>query len=100
MTYYLISPEGDRSGGWWEITDVDEPRSFSFRDGFADADLQPLPDLPTAQNTYSFEAVDGGTHAVFTSVYATAAGLQQVLAMGVEEGATSAINQVDDLLAA
>ena len=100
VTYYMTSPEGERFGGWWEITEVDEPRSFSFRDGFADPDLRPLPDMPVSENTFSFEEVGGGTHAVFTSVYATAAGLEQVLAMGVEEGSTSAINQIDGVLAA
>lgn len=100
MTYYMTSPEGERFGGWWKITEVDQPHSFRFRDGFADADLQPLPDMPVSENVYSFEAADGGTRAVFTSVYATAEGLQQVLRMGVEEGATSAINQIDGFLAA
>ena len=38
MTYYMTSPEGERYAGWWEVTEVDQPRSFTFRDGFADAD--------------------------------------------------------------
>lgn len=100
MSYYMTSPEGERYGGWWEITEVDEPRSFSFRDGFADADLNPVDGMPVSTSTYTFEPADGGTRAVFTSVYASAEALQQVLDMGVQEGATSAINQIDDLLAA
>ncbi|WP_298751867.1 hypothetical protein [uncultured Serinicoccus sp.] len=46
------------------------------------------------------EQVDGGTRATFTSVYDSAEGLQQVLDMGVEEGATGSINQIDGFLAA
>src|SRR5690606_14471123 len=38
MSYYMTGPEGERYGGWWEITEVDKPRSFRFRDGFADTD--------------------------------------------------------------
>ena len=49
---------------------------------------------------FAFDATETGTRATYTSVYDTAEGLQQVLEMGVEEGATSAINQIDDLLAA
>lgn len=98
-TYYMTSPEGERFGGWWQITGVDAPRSFSFDDGFADADLQPVADLPVSHNVYAFESVEGGTRAVFTSTYATAEALQQVLDMGMEEGARSAINQIDDFLA-
>lgn len=56
--------------------------------------------LPVSKNTYSFEAIDGGTRATFTSAYDSAEGLQQVLEMGVVEGATLAINQIDDLVAA
>ena len=98
--YYMTGPDGSRSGGWWRIVAVDEPRSFTFDDGFADADLEPVDTMPVSHSVFAFEAVDGGTRATYTSVYDTAEGLQQVLDMGVEEGATLAINQIDDLLAA
>ena len=64
------------------------------------ADLNPAGDMPVSHNTYAFESTDGGTRATFVSVYDSAEGLQQVLAMGVEEGATTAINQIDAFLAA
>jgi uncharacterized protein YndB with AHSA1/START domain len=100
MTYYMTSPEGERYGGWWEIDEVDAPRSFTFKDGFADDDLNPAADMPVSRNVYAFEEADGGTRAVFTSTFDSADALQQVLDMGVEEGATSSINQIDDYLAA
>lgn len=65
-----------------------------------DDDLNPIDTMPVSRSVYAFEAIDGGTRATFTSVYETAEGLQQVLDMGMEEGATLAINQIDDLLAA
>lgn len=98
--YYMTGPDGSKSGGWWRIVSVDEPRSFSFDDGFADADLNPVDTLPVSHNVHTFEAIEGGTRVTFTSVYDTVEALQQVLDMGVEEGATLAINQIDDLLAA
>ena len=99
--YFMTSPEGEKYYGYWRITSVDEPKGFAFEDGFAlDDAFTPNRDLPVSQNTYAFAEVDGGTEAVFTSVYASAEGLQQVLDMGVVEGASSAINQIDDLLAA
>ncbi|HET8594315.1 MAG TPA: SRPBCC domain-containing protein [Intrasporangium sp.] len=97
--YYMTSPEGEKYGGWWQITAVDEPRSFSFDDGFADAELNPNPDMPVSHNVYTFEDRDGGTLATFTSSYDSAEALQQVLEMGMEEGATLAINQIDAYLA-
>lgn len=99
-TYYMELPEGGRSCGWWQVTAVDAPNSFTFDDGFADVNLQPLDDMPVSANVYSFTESGGVTRAVFTSTYTTAEGLQQVLDMGVIEGATAAINQVDGLLAA
>lgn len=98
-TYYMTSPEGERFAGYWDVTGVDAPTRFTFRDGFAGADLEPNPDLPVSENVYVFESTGGGTTAVFTSTYASAEALQTVLDMGMEEGARSAINQIDGFLA-
>lgn len=99
-TYYMTAPDGEKFAGWWLITAVDEPHSFGFDDGFANNDFTPKPDLPVSQNVFSFAARDGGTEATFWSVYESAESMQQVLDMGIEEGATSAINQIDAFLAA
>jgi len=100
-SYYMTSPEGERYGGWWEVTAVDEPRSFSFDDGFADEDQNPMAGLPVSHNVYTFEPDgEGGTIATFRSSFDSADDLQKVLDMGVEEGATLAINQIDGLLLA
>jgi uncharacterized protein YndB with AHSA1/START domain len=99
-TYYMTGPEGEKYSGFWEITGVEAPHSFSFEDGFADEDFSPAPDLPISHNVYAFEATGDGTRAVYTSTYDTAEGLQQVMDMGMEEGARSAINQIDGFLAA
>ena len=96
----MTSPEGQRYYGWWKITAVDEPRSFSFDDGFAaDDTFTPVKDLPVSKNVYAFKAIDGGTRATFTSTYDSAEALQKVLEMGVVEGASSAIDQIDTLVA-
>ena len=101
MNYYMTSPEGARYYGYWVISEVDGPGSFTFDDGFAlDETFAPNTALPVSVNHYVFTETDGGTHATYTSTFATAEALQQVLAMGVEEGTTTAINQIDDLLAA
>ena len=56
--------------------------------------------MPASTNHYAFTESGGTTLAVFTATYRTAEDLQQVLEMGVVEGASAAINQIDDLLAA
>ena len=99
VTYYMTSPEGEKYGGWWEVTEVDEPRSFAFRDGFADGDLNPVETMPVSENEYRFESTEQGTRAVYTTRYGSAEALQQVLDMGMEEGSRTAIDQIDAFLA-
>lgn len=103
-TYFMTGPNGERHCGWWQITAVDAPHSFTFDDGFANEDFTPAEGMPVAENVYTFtESDDAGSHkttlAVFTATYETAEGLQQVLKMGVVEGASAAINQIDALIA-
>lgn len=98
-TYFMTSPEGEKYAGVWNVLTVDEPRQFTFEDAFADLDFNPLDGMPVSQNTYGFAPHEDGTRATYVSTYTSAAALQQVLDMGIVEGATSAINQIDDLLA-
>lgn len=99
-TYYMTGPDGEKFAGWWKITSVEEPHGFAFDDGFADEDLIENPDLPVSHNVFRFTADGSGTTATYTSTYDSADDLQQVLDMGVEEGAASAINQIDAYLSA
>lgn len=96
----MTSPEGEKFGGWWKFTAIDATTSFSFTDGFADGDLNPVDGMPVSTNVYEFSPTEAGTRAVYTSTYASAEDLQKVLEMGVVEGASMAINQIDALLAA
>ncbi|WP_295648391.1 SRPBCC domain-containing protein [uncultured Dietzia sp.] len=97
--YYMTSPEGERFGGWWQFVKIDAPTSMTFEDGFADAEGNPLHDMPVTSNVYELTAADGGTRAVYRSSYASVEDLQKVLDMGVVEGSTQAINQIDAFLA-
>jgi uncharacterized protein YndB with AHSA1/START domain len=99
VTYSMTGPEGDKHAGYWQVTAVDEPNGFSFDDGFADLAFNPNPALPVSRNVYTFTEHEGGTRAVYRATYERAEALHQVLDMGIVEGATSAINQVDELLA-
>lgn len=98
-SYFMTSPEGEKFAGWWEFTTVEAPTHLAFDDGFADADLQPVATMPTAHNDYRFSEDAGTTTVHTTSTYDSAEALQKVLDMGVIEGATSAINQIDAILA-
>jgi len=101
MTYFMTSPEGEKYYSYWDVTEVHGTTRFDFKDGFAlDETFAPNTEMPEAFNTYNFSETSGGTRATFVATYASAEALQQVLDMGVVEGSASAINQIDDLLAA
>ncbi|NNE71659.1 MAG: SRPBCC domain-containing protein [Rhodothermales bacterium] len=97
-TYFMTGPDGQKYHGFWRVTRVDEPNGFSFEDGFADSDYNPVPDMPVSETDFTFEESDGGTRATYVSTYASREALEKVLEMGVVEGATAAINNIDGLL--
>ncbi len=99
-SYYMTGPDGSRYGGWWVIDEVAAPDQFSYHDGFADLDGNPMPGEPVSRNVVRLGTDGAGTTVVMTSTYDSSADLQKVLDMGVIEGASSAINQIDALLAA
>ena len=99
MTYFMTGPDGDKHAGYWQITAVAKPTGFAFVDGFADLDFNPNPELPVSKNVFTFAEHGGGTRATYVSTYESADALQTVLDMGVVEGASSAINQIDELIA-
>ncbi|HZK04952.1 MAG TPA: SRPBCC family protein [Actinomycetaceae bacterium] len=97
--YYMTGPEGERSAGFWEYLSVEPGRSFEVRDGFASDDGDPTPGTPTMQMTYVFEDHDGGARVTTTTRFNSLEDLEQLLAMGMEEGMTSAMGQMDAVLA-
>ena len=99
VTYFMTGPEGEKFYGYWEVLEVEEPRYFRYRDGFADEDFTPSTELPVSDSTTTLTAVEGGTEALFVTTYADREGLQTVLDMGVEEGSRTAIDQIDALVA-
>jgi len=100
VEYHMTGPEGDQPRGYWEILEVDPPRSLVFRDGFANADGSPNDELPmmTARVAIS-DLGSGRTRMSVESTFADAAAMEQVLAMGAEEGMTQALGQIDAILA-
>ena len=41
VEYHMTGPEGDQPRGFWDIVEVEAPRSLVFRDGFANDDGTP-----------------------------------------------------------
>jgi uncharacterized protein YndB with AHSA1/START domain len=98
VTYFMTGPEGDMPGGWWEVVAVDAPRRLEFDDGFADADGNPSEDGPVTHAVVTLEEDGGKTTMTLTSSFPSTEVMEQMLSMGMEEGITGALGQVDDLL--
>ena len=100
VEYHMTGPEGDQHRGYWEVLETDAPRRLVFRDGFANADGAQNTDLPLSTARVLIEAVGNGrTRMSIESVFPTTQAMEQVLAMGMEEGLTSAVGQIDAILA-
>jgi uncharacterized protein YndB with AHSA1/START domain len=100
VTYYMTGPEGDQPRGWWKVISVDAPHALEFEDGFADDAGNPNLDMPVTIARVTLEATDaGGTRMVIASVFPSLEQMEQLVAMGMEEGFTLALGQMDALLA-
>jgi uncharacterized protein YndB with AHSA1/START domain len=100
VEYHMTGPEGDQPRGYWEILEVDPPRSLVFRDGFANSDGSPNVELPMMTARVAINDIGSGrTRMSVESTFADAAAMEQVLAMGAEEGMTQALGQIDAILA-
>ena len=100
VKYYMTSPEGDKYHGWWEVVAVDEPHRIEVIDGFADSEGNPNDEMPTMQSTVTFaELPSGATRMVIESRFPSREAMDQMIEMGMEEGLTSAMGQIDSVLA-
>lgn len=100
-TYFMTGPEGDQFRGWWRVLAVDAPHRLEFEDGFADERGNPNPDMPTTIIRVDLsEQPDGGTRMTIETRFPSLNAMEQIIAMGAEEGMTAAIGQIDELLRA
>ena len=94
----MTGPEGETHHGWWRVSAVEAPRYLEFVDGFADADGNPNPQMPVTNTRVSLHEDSGGTRMEIRTVFPTAQAMEQLIAMGMEEGMAAAMGQIDRLL--
>ena len=100
VDYHMTGPEGDQPKGYWQILEADPPSRLVFKDGFANADGTPNSDMPLIEQRVTIQAIDGGrTRMSIENVFADVAAMEQVMAMGMEEGLIGAVGQIDAILA-
>ena len=100
VEYHMTGPEGDKSRGFWDVLEADAPNRLVFRDGFANDDGTPNDALPRSEGRVTLEPIgDTRTRMSIESIFPSREAMEQVIAMGMEEGLTLAVGQIDAILA-
>jgi uncharacterized protein YndB with AHSA1/START domain len=96
--YFMTGPEGDKSRGWWRMHVIDEPRRLEFANGLAGDDGEPVPGVAPMAAYVTLEPADGGSRMTVVSKFVDEAQMEKMLAMGMSEGMTQAVSQIEGLL--
>ncbi len=99
VTYYMTSPEGEKFRGWWRVLAVDAAKTLEFNDGFSDAAGVPVDDMPVTANEVRLLDTDQGTRMELRARFDTREEMERLDRMGMTEGLTLAVGQMDALLA-
>jgi uncharacterized protein YndB with AHSA1/START domain len=99
MSYFMTGPEGDQPRGWWRVLSIDAPRGLEFLNGFADDNGDPNPDMPTMILRVRIDELSSGrTGMTVETTFPTPQAMEQIMSMGMEEGMTEALSQIDAIL--
>lgn len=97
--YVMTGPDGSTSAGYWEFLDVADGESFSVTDGFANDDGTPNDGMPTCRMHLTFHTTDAGSQFRCVTSFPSLEALQQLIGMGMQEGMTAALGQLETVLA-
>jgi uncharacterized protein YndB with AHSA1/START domain len=97
--YFMTGPHGETSRGYWIVQEVDPGKRFVVRDGFANEDGTPNTAFPETTLVVTLASTDAGSTFTAVTTFASVESMEQLLKMGMLEGLTSAIGQLDAVLA-
>jgi uncharacterized protein YndB with AHSA1/START domain len=99
VEYHMTGPEGDQPKGFWNIVEVAPPHRLVVHDGFRNDDGTDNTDLPGNEFTVTIaEAGEGRTRMSIESRFPSQEAMEQLIAMGMEQGLTQAVGQIDAIL--
>jgi uncharacterized protein YndB with AHSA1/START domain len=100
VTYHLTGPQGDTPKAYWDVVEVEPPHRLFVRDGFANDDGTPNTEMPANEFRVTIEQIgDRRTRMSIDNVFPSTEAMEQLLAMGMEQGLTEAVGQIDAILA-
>lgn len=96
--YAMVDPDGKEFWGYTQYTKVNPIDGYNTRDAFSDENGNINDSLPKA--TWKVTFSDKGNNTVVETVvtYASLADLETILNMGMKEGLTSTLENLDELL--
>jgi uncharacterized protein YndB with AHSA1/START domain len=100
VEYHMTGPEGDQPKGYWDILEADPPHRLLVRDGFRNDDGTDNTDMPAGEFVVTISDERAGrTRMSIENRFPSREAMEQLLAMGQEEGMKQAMGQIDAILA-
>ena len=97
--YAMIMPDGQEFWSRQDYVSIQPIDHYTARDGFTDETGELNPELPQSDLDISFTEMADHTLVETVVTYADLAGLDKVIEMGIQEGLTSTLERLDELLA-
>ncbi len=100
ITFFMVGPEGGRHDSAWEVLVADAPRHLELRDADVDEDGRPNDGNAMTAMIITIDELDaGGVVMAIRIHFDSQAGMDEVLAMGIEEGMRTVFSQIEAVLA-
>jgi uncharacterized protein YndB with AHSA1/START domain len=100
VTFFMTGTEGERHDSEWEIIMADPPHHLELRDADVDENGRPNDGNSMTLMVITIdERKDGGAVMAIRTHFDSLAGMEEVLAMGIEEGMSNVFTQIEAVLA-
>jgi len=99
VTYYMTGPDGEKFRGLWNLTAVTPKTGLDLVDRFAGADGAVDESMPVTTMRMRLYNTGDGTRMELNASFETREQMQQLIEMGMDEGLTQSVGQIDALLA-
>lgn len=96
--YAMIDPEGTEYWGRTDYLTIQPIENYTALDGFCNDKGELNPDLPRANLDVTFQDLGENALVLTIVIYNSLEDLETVIQMGMQEGLTSTLERLDDLL--
>lgn len=96
--YAMTGPRGESARGRWEFVRIDDGNGFEVLDAFANDDGTPNAEMPATRMSFTIGSAPDGARLESVTYFPSVEALEQLTSMGMVEGATMAMNQLDAVL--